>query len=168
MPLWLVGMMGSGKSAVGALVARELGGGFFDTDDLVAGEARLSVEDVFRVLGEERFRDLEEAQIEKLAPDKSAVVATGGGAVLRGGNRSMMRESGLVVWLRADPLVLSTRIGSVGGRPLLADTQVLDRLSELAEERTPLYGAAAHLVVDTDDKRLGEVVEEVVSLWKGR
>lgn len=168
MPLWLVGMMGSGKSAVGALVARELGGGFFDTDDLVAAEARLSVEDVFRVLGEERFRELEGNQIERLARDQTAVVATGGGAVLRAGNRSMMRRSGLVILLRAEPAVLATRIGAGRGRPLLAGAEVLDRLTELAEHRAGLYGAAAHLVVDTDDKRLGEVVEEVVNLWKGR
>lgn len=163
--MWLIGMMGSGKSTVGRSLARRTGKPFVDTDLLVEEAAGRSVVDVFEAEGEEAFRALECDAIRAAAVMADAIVATGGGAVLRENNIRSMKSSGPVVWLRADPATLAARIGNAPGRPLLVDVDLVGRLTAILEDRRDAYKRAADHTVDTDDSTAEEVVVLVEQLW---
>ena len=146
----LVGMMGSGKSTVGALVAERLGRPLVDLDEAIETRAEATISELFERLGEDGFRDLEADLLERvLADPEPTIVSTGGGAVLSGSNRRAMALAGRVVWLRADPATLRARIGDQPGRPLLNDDPeaVLRRLDR---ERAVVYRDVADLVIDVD------------------
>ena len=109
----LVGMMGSGKTTVGRLVAQRLGRRFVDSDEQVEARAGRTVREIFEAEGEAAFRALEAGALaEALAAPEPAVVAAAGGVVLDPGNRRALREAATVVWLRAGPGVLASRAGS--------------------------------------------------------
>jgi shikimate kinase len=164
-PLWLIGMMGSGKSTVGRALASRTGTAFLDTDLLVEGTAGLAVTEVFEEEGEAAFRVRETEAIRAAAAVAEAVVATGGGAVLLTENVRVMKTSGPIVWLQADPVTLADRIGIAPGRPLLRDADVVERLSVMLEDRRGAYGRAADHVVATDDFTVEEVAELLETLW---
>ena len=165
MPLWLIGMMGSGKSTVGRALASRTGTAFLDTDLLVEGTAGLAVTEVFEEEGEAAFRVRESEAIRAAAAVAEAVVATGGGAVLLTENVRVMKTSGPVVWLQADPVTLADRIGIAPGRPLLRDVDVVERLSVMLEDRRGAYGRAADHIVATDYFTVDEVAELLETLW---
>jgi shikimate kinase len=148
--LLLVGMMGSGKTTVGRLVARRLGRPFLDSDAEVERSTGRSVAQIFAADGEAAFR-VEERRVleEAVASPAPAVIAVAGGAVLDPHNRSVIEHAGTVVWLRADPATLARRVGDGRGRPLLGSDPP-EALERLAEERTPLYAEVADAVVDVD------------------
>jgi shikimate kinase len=164
--LWLVGMMGSGKSTVGRRVARAGGHPFADTDALVEERAGASIPEVFTGQGEPAFRSLESAVIADLAGRvPAAVVATGGGAVLSETNVDLMRQ-GMVVWLSASPSTLARRLEGSSGRPLLATGESLvEALGRLLAERRVAYERAAHAVVEVDGLDPDEVATEVMAAW---
>jgi shikimate kinase len=164
--LWLVGMMGSGKTAVGALVADRLGLPLVDIDSRIETETDRSITSIWMMAGEAAFRDLETEQISRIVTaGVDCVVATGGGAVLREENVSAMRRQGLVVWLTADPAELVMRLGDGVTRPLIADGQTDRRVADLLANRHRLYAEAAHYTVDTGSKSPDEVAREVTLLW---
>ena len=166
--LWLIGMMGSGKTAVGALVADRIGLPFVDIDSQIETDNDRSVTSIWMMAGEAAFRDLETEQIGRVVTaGLDCVVATGGGAVLREENVSVMRGNGLVVWLTAEPDELVVRLGDGGTRPLLADGQTDRRVVELLAERHRVYAKAAHYTVDTGGKSPDEVAHEVALVWCG-
>ena len=158
--VWLIGMMGSGKSAVGRRLAERRNVAFVDTDDEVEAEAAETIAELWDSQGEDAFRDIEERHVRRLA-GREAVVATGGGAVLRPENVEQMRASGTVVWLRAPVDELSRRVGTGTSRPLLSGLSTQERLTALLDERRSLYESAAHHVVETGGRSLDEVVDEV-------
>ncbi|MEX0667793.1 MAG: shikimate kinase [Acidimicrobiia bacterium] len=165
MPLWLIGMMGSGKSEVGQVLATRTGKPFMDTDLLVEDAAGLAVVEVFEQEGEVAFRVRESEAIRTAAQVADAVVATGGGAVLLDDNVRSMKSSGPVVWLQADPVILAARIGHTPGRPLLTDVDVAERLSVILENRRDAYESAADHIVATDDFTVEEVALRVEEIW---
>ena len=158
-------MMGSGKSTVGQVVARRTGKPFLDTDLLVEEAAGLAVIEVFETEGETAFRLRESDAIRAAAAVADAVVATGGGAVLREDNVQSMKLSGPVVWLRADPVILAARIGIAPGRPLLMNGDAAERLSVILEDRKEAYRTAADHMVDTDNSSVEDVAALVEELW---
>ena len=161
MHLWLIGMMGSGKTTVGRLVATGAGIDFYDVDLLVVERRGISIPDIWAREGEDAFRAVETAVIEQLAAGDPAVISTGGGAVLHDGNRRAMRRSGTVVWLQASAAVLADRVAGGLGRPLLADGGGEGRLAELIEERHSVYQAAAHHIVGTENRTPADVAAQV-------
>lgn len=165
MPLWLIGMMGAGKSVAGKALAARLDIEFVDTDVLVVETAGSSLPVIWETLGEEYFRRLERDAVEQAADLPRAVVATGGGVVLHEPSVTMMRRTGTVVWLDATPDTLALRIGILEGRPLLASSDRRGRLAQLADARRPLYEAAAHRRVDTEGRTVSEVVDVLETLW---
>lgn len=158
--VWLIGMMGSGKTAVGRRLAERRNVAFVDTDEEVEAEAAQTIAELWDTEGEEAFRDIEERHVRRVAGHE-AVVATGGGAVLRPQNIAEMRASGPVVWLRAPIAELSRRIGPGRSRPLLSGLPTQERLTVLLEERRSLYERAAHHIVETGGRSVSEVVDEV-------
>jgi 3-dehydroquinate synthase len=138
----LIGMPGSGKSAVGARIGAWLGWPLLDTDDLVARRAGRPVAEIFARDGEAEFRRLEQAAVREAARAHPAVIATGGGVVLDRGNMSALRRRGFIVALQAAPEVLLARLGADGGgRPLLAPDP-RSRVQTLLAERAPRYATA--------------------------
>lgn len=167
MNLWLVGMMGAGKSEVGRLVSNQLALGFIDSDIEIAESQGQAVAQIWAQYGEEHFRNLESELIARIADSGgSLVIATGGGAVLRLENRAAMRVSGKVIWLKAAPSVLAARLAEAGDRPLLSGAIVLeDRISDLVGQRTTIYEELADAVVDAGSADLVTVAGLVEKLW---
>jgi shikimate kinase len=162
--LWLVGMMGAGKSTVGSDVASQTATDFHDTDLLIEDRAGMSVRELFETVGVVAFRDLEHQAVEHAAA-LVGVIATGGGAVLDPDSRRIMRDSGLVVYLRANPSTLARRVGGGVSRPLLNGVDRGEALAQILAERDPDYRTAAHHVIGTNGRHRREVVEEVIRLW---
>jgi len=164
--LVLVGMMGAGKSTVGALAAAALGWRFVDVDAEVEQRCATSVADLFARDGEAAFRRLEsELLAECLAEDAPAVIAAGGGAVVDPASRARIAAAAKVVWLRASAGVLAARVGEGTGRPLLAGSgDPHARLEELLRERDPLYAEVSGVVVDVDGRSPEAVAAEVVAV----
>ncbi len=166
--LWLVGMMGAGKTTVGTLISCRSGLPFIDIDERIEADANRTISVIWETDGEETFRDLETGEIARIvAANRDCVVATGGGAVLRDENVSAMRGSGLVVWLIAGAGDLAARLGDGVNRPLLLGRPTDGRLTELLENRESAYEQAAHHNVDTSGKSEDEVAREVMKLWNG-
>lgn len=140
--LYLVGMMGAGKSAVGRPLARALGYRFIDADDTLEQSSGRSISQIFAEDGEEGFRAMETAVLDQLAQWHSLVVATGGGVVTRPANWGHLHQ-GVVIWLDAPEGVLLQRLrADPTPRPLLADPDPVARLRHLLEQRRPLYAQA--------------------------
>jgi shikimate kinase len=162
----LVGMMGAGKSTVASLLADRLGWPLVDTDAMVENRAGATVAEVFDRDGEAAFRAAEAQAIAELEQmDEPLIVSVGGGAVLREANRSAMRTAGTVVWLRARPATLATRVGSGRTRPLLRSDGLTPQaaLERLATEREADYQDAADLTVDVDDISPGQAADLVMT-----
>lgn len=159
--LWLVGMMGAGKSTVGPLVAESLERDFVDTDQEIERRSGVAVAEWVRD-DADGFRVVEAEVIAALA-GRPLVVACGGGAILSAGSRRAIRRRGVVVWLNAPLEVLAGRLGTAEGRPLLVGDPV-SRLGRLLEERRHLYRRSAHVEVDANGSA-DVVAERVVTAW---
>jgi shikimate kinase len=156
--VYLVGMPGSGKSTVGRLLAERLDMAFVDLDAEIETASGRTIEAIYAESGEGTFRDLEEVALADVAGRDGAVVACGGGVVLRPRNRALLRASGRVAWIDAPADVLEPRArANPRGRPILATT---DSLAPVAEERRPFYEEVAAVTVD--GTRPAEEVAEAV------
>ena len=163
----LIGFMGVGKTTVGRRLAQRLGYRFVDSDCEIEIRAGRSIRTLFLEEGEIAFRHLESDTIAALATQTDQVISTGGGTVLQPTNVDVLRANCLVVWLMASPGVILKRVGSAETRPLLAEaTDPLVRIRHLLDTRTPLYEAAAHIRIDTTDRKPATVVEEIVRLYR--
>jgi shikimate kinase len=166
--VWLVGMMGAGKSSIGPRLARRLGRRFIDTDAEVERAAGRRVSEIFAREGEPAFRARERAAVEACCGE-DAVVALGGGAIETPGVSERLASTGTVVYLRAGLGTLAGRIRDAGSRPLLAGLPPkaqAERLSELLERRRAAYESAA-IVIDTDDLAPDAVVEALAGKLEG-
>lgn len=166
-PIYLIGMMGAGKSTVGVRLAARLGRDFLDTDREVERLAGRTIAEIFESEGEDHFRVLE-ADAVRTASDGAAVVALGGGAIAQPGMLKRLLASGEVVYLRAEPGLLLSRIGDPGSRPLLSGldrSAQLERLQALLAERMPFYQQAR---IQVDAQGMVEaVVERIVEELSG-
>jgi shikimate kinase len=160
--LSLVGMPGSGKSTVGRHLSRRLALPFFDSDHLIEQRLGCSIREYFAREGEAAFRDVEEQVLRELAQGPSAVVATGGGAVLRSGMREALRQGGKVIYLRSSPEDLYRRLRHDTQRPLLQVADPMARLRALHAERDPLYRETAHFQIDTGRPSVPTLVNMIV------
>jgi shikimate kinase len=147
--LFLVGMMGAGKSTVGRLLARRCGLEFVDCDRELEARSGVPVATIFEVEGEDGFRRREAALIDELTQRGGLVLATGGGAVLAEENRRHLRSRGLVIYLRASLEEIVRRTQKDRGRPLLQTADRRGRIAQLLAEREPLYEEVAHVAVQS-------------------
>lgn len=157
-----VGLMGSGKSTVGARVAAALGRRFVDADAELQTAANMTVAEIFEVYGEGEFRALERRVMARLLREGPSVLATGGGAFMDPSTRALIKESAVSVWLKADLDILMKRVGKRGVRPLLEADDPRAVMAELIEQRYPIY-AEADLVVESEDGPHDATVERVIA-----
>ena len=155
-------MPGSGKSTVGRHLSRRLGLPFFDSDHLIEQRLGCSIREYFAREGEAAFRDVEEQVLRELAQGPAAVVATGGGAVLRQANRDALRAGGQVIYLRSSPEELYRRVRHDTQRPLLQVADPMARLRAMHAERDPLYREAAHFQIETGRPSVATLVNMIV------
>lgn len=145
----LIGMMGSGKTTVGRLLAKQLGKTFIDSDEEIQRRTGVTIPHIFDVEGEVGFRQRESAALEDLAERSDLVLATGGGAIISPHNRSILKASGVVVYLKSNVHDLWQRTRHDTNRPLLQTADPRGKLQELFEQRDPLYAEIADIVMHT-------------------
>lgn len=150
--IYFIGLMAVGKSTIGRLLAQALGREFFDSDCVIEERAGAPVAWIFDVEGEQGFRDREQAVIDELTCKDGIVLATGGGAVLRPANRSMLGARGCVVHLDSSVDRLVARTCRDRKRPILQGSDRRETLRRLLEERSPLYTEIADYRFVTDDQ----------------
>jgi len=161
--IFLVGMMGAGKTTLGRALARRLGREFVDCDRELVERTGVPVATIFEIEGEEGFRRRESGVLQELCARDRCVIATGGGVVLTEANRDLMRTSGTVVYLKARLESLWERTRHDSTRPLLATPDPRARLAELLAEREPLYRQTAHVVVETGQQSPATAVGRVLA-----
>jgi len=168
--IFLVGMMGAGKTTVGRLIARRLRLRFIDSDHEIERRCGVKIPVIFEIEGEAGFREREAQALAALAVLEGIVLATGGGVVMLPENRRCLAEGGTVVYLRARPEDLYERVRHDRNRPMLAGADPLARLRELHAQRDPLYHEVADLIVDTGAQSVqtlaGELLGQLETRWK--
>ena len=165
--VYLVGMMAVGKTTVGRHLASRLDFTFHDTDQVIETRAGADISWIFELEGEERFRDREQQVIEELTLCEGIVLATGGGAVLREANRTLLRERGTVVYLQSGVDLILERTRSDRRRPLLQVDDVRERIETLTAERGPLYESVAHLAITVDRRPPKAIAADLHDLLAG-
>ncbi len=160
-----IGYRGSGKSAVGAEVAQQLGWRFVDADIELERRAGCTIREIFETDGEAYFRALEEEVLHDLLSETELVVAAGGGAVLSGSVRTLLKRSGAVVFLRVSAEVAEWRIAadrtSADRRPALTRLPPRAEIETTLAVRTPLYEECATITLDADNTSIGQLAREV-------
>lgn len=160
--LYLIGMMGSGKSSVGDTLARRMGSyKFLDTDDIIEKATKMSISSIFESEGEEGFRDVESQVLDTVHAYVRCVVSTGGGLVCKRINWGKL-QTGIVIWLDVAPELIMERIEGNEDRPLLKTEDPLQKLKDLLEEREPMYSQADFRVEITGDMDEDAVASKIV------
>jgi shikimate kinase len=166
--IFLVGMMGAGKTTLGKALAQRMQLEFIDTDKVLVDRTGVPVATIFEVEGEDGFRRRESAILAELSEGNDRVIATGGGAILTEANRQVMRRRGTVVYLRARLEHLWERTRHDASRPLLATPDPHATLAALLEQRDPLYRETAHIVVDSGSQSAATLATRVATALRGQ
>ena len=160
----LIGLMGSGKSAIGRTVAKLLGRRFIDTDRYIERKVGRTIAEIFEQDGETKFRSFEREVIRKISQYIGIVIATGGGTIKDPENFKCLKDSGWIIALYASPETLYKRIAGKRVRPLLLNQEdPVKKLEEIQNERKVMY-AKADFQVDTENKEINEIASEVINL----
>ena len=161
--IFLVGLMGAGKTTLGRIIAKKLGKRFIDTDHEIEARTGATIPLIFEIEGEEAFRRRETEVIRDLTAEDGIVLATGGGAVLAAENRALLRERGTVIYLRASINSILARTAHDKNRPLLQTADPRKKLEQLQQQREPLYREVAHMVVDTGRPNVQSMVQNILA-----
>lgn len=161
--IFLIGPMGSGKSAVGKLLARRLRVPFYDSDIEIEARTGVDIPYIFEKEGEAGFREREREVIALLTAMEPVVVSTGGGAILLPENRAHLAERGVVVYLETSVGQQADRVQHGRHRPLLKDVDPAAKLAELMAQRAPLYRGTADVTVTTDGRKVQQVVDRILA-----
>jgi shikimate kinase len=159
--IFLVGLMGAGKTSIGKLLAKRLGKTFFDCDREIERSTGVRIPVIFEFEGEAGFRAREARMLAEIVQGANIVLATGGGAVLSPENRRLLAENGVVIYLRAAVTDLWKLTRHDKSRPLLRTAEPVAKLEQLYAERDPLYREIADIIVDTGNQSLGNLAHKL-------
>ena len=168
----LIGYRGTGKSTVGKIIAERLSLEFQDADSILVAREKMTIANIFESRGENSFRDLESSIASELMTKQEAVIAWGGGIILRQENRLNIKRSNLTVWLSASAEVLAKRIlddrQSLDNRPALSTLLPLEEIQMLLQRREPLYRDTADWTISTDTETPTEIAESIINHLKNK
>ena len=164
MIFYLIGMMGSGKSSVGKLLANKLQFSIIDIDKEIEKDEKLSIKEIFEKKGENYFREIESKYL--LRKRKLSVVSCGGGIILNKKNREFLRNSGYTIYLKSSIPTLEKRLLNENSRPLLNNDNLKETLINIYSKRKTLYTSAANITIITDRKSVKEVCELIIKKLK--
>ena len=159
MNIYLIGMMGSGKSTVGKTLSEKMHKPFIDLDSEIEKGTGENISEIFDIDGEEQFRKMETKQLKQYS---ESIVACGGGIVLKDENREFINENGIAILLLATMGELTQRLSNSGNRPLLANDNTEEALTKLWMERQIDYLETANFTIETDGKNPEELTEEIL------
>ncbi len=165
--IYLVGFMGTGKTAVGKALARKKKLQFVDLDELIELKEKKRISDIFAKAGEPYFRKAEKRVLKEVSKENKFVVACGGGIVLDKGNIKIMKETGIMVCLTASPQVILERTSACSHRPLLNVKDPKKQIELLLKFRSPYY-ARADKTMDTSKISINEVVDKILKLVQNK
>ena len=161
----LVGPMGSGKTTIGRRLSEKLSLDFFDSDHEIIDTTGVTIDHIFDIEGERGFRTRETEMLIKLCNMPNIVLATGGGAVILEENRKLIKRAGLVVYLLSSVDQILRRTAKSKARPLLEKSNNRKKtITDIMEARDPLYKEVASLIINTNGKKLNEIVDEIIKV----
>lgn len=166
--IYLIGLMGAGKTTIGRQLAKRLGRRFCDSDHEIMAKTGVGIPVVFEIEGELGFREREAQVIHELTSESGIVMATGGGAILNAVTRQRLRETGWVVYLDVPPATLYERTRLDRNRPLLRVADPLQRLQSLYQQRDSLYRETAHCVLEGTHSATGSAVDKILDEYEKR
>ncbi|HJV82524.1 MAG TPA: shikimate kinase AroK [Noviherbaspirillum sp.] len=161
--IFLVGLMGAGKTTVGRALAKKLDKRFIDSDHEIEARTGASIPLIFEIEGEAGFRQRESEVIRELTELDNIVLATGGGAILRPENRACLKAHGTVIYLRASVSSILQRTSHDKNRPLLQTADPRQKLEQLSREREPYYLEVADLIIDTGRPNVQSLVQTILT-----
>lgn len=163
--LYLIGMMGTGKSAVGKITADVLGLNFIDSDHFIENQFGLKVSEIFAEKGEQFFRRLEMDFITDGHPSENSLISCGGGLCTPNGMIDILKENGIVVTLTATPKTIYERIKENNSRPLINGADPLEKITEISNRRKYIYNSS-HYSIPTDELSISEVSERIIKFYQ--
>ena len=162
--IYLIGLMGSGKTTLGKILSKKLDKHFYDSDHVIEQKLGVDVPMIFEYEGEAGFRDREKDSLKELVSKKNIVLATGGGIILSKSNRDLLAQNGIVIYLKSNQKDLILRMKNDKTRPLLQNGNIEEIIKTLCKEREPLYEEIADFEITTKSKKIHEVVNEIMSV----
>ena len=160
--IFLIGFMGCGKSTVAAHLFEEYGFQIIEMDQVLVERVGMSISEMFEKYGETYFRNEETKLLTECENQTDKVVSCGGGVVLRKENVEIMKRSGKVVWLTANPETILSRVKNDENRPLLEGNKNVLSIAHMLEKRYANYEAAADVIIETDDKSIEDICKEIL------
>ncbi|MDD3419196.1 MAG: shikimate kinase [Candidatus Gastranaerophilales bacterium] len=157
----LIGLMGSGKTTIGVLLAKKLGVDFVDIDEKIEQKEKTSITKIFETKGEEYFRQVESTLLQDYGKRQNLVISTGGGAVQKEENLQILKSNCTIIYLKASPNELFSRIKDDTSRPLLQTLNPLLTLEELLKKREKNY-LMADIIINTEAKTTEQILDEII------
>jgi len=159
--IFLIGLMGSGKTTIGRILSKSLNKDFYDSDHVVEEKTGVKVPLIFEYEGEVGFRKREESVLKELVCHKNIVLATGGGVILSKNNCKLLSDNGHVIYLKSNCKDLVARMTGDQSRPLLQEGDLKETLESLFKLRDPMYSSISDYIIETSDKRAKEISSEI-------
>ena len=166
--IFLIGFMGCGKSTIADHLLKEYGMDIVEMDRELVERVGMTIPEIFATRGETYFRDEETKLLTECGEKSNVVISCGGGAVLREQNVNIMKTSGVVVWLTANPSTILERVGKDENRPLLKGNKNVSSIQEMLEKRLPCYEKAADIQVETDGRKVEDICKEIIEKVKDK
>lgn len=161
----LTGMMGSGKTSIGKLLAKKINLPFYDSDEDIEDKLSLKISEIFEKYGESWFREQEEKICIDILKKEKFVLALGGGAITNEGIRDSIAKNSLLIYLKTDENILFDRLKNDKSRPLLKGTNLKKQINSILEDREKLY-SKSNIIIENNVNDIEAVVEEIISLIK--
>ena len=164
--IYLIGMMGSGKSSTGEKLANNLNMEYVDIDNDIESVHDMTIVDIFNQLGEKKFREIESAYFLEKSKQTNQVFSTGGGIILNIENRDILKNNGRTFFLEADCKILLNRIQDISTRPLLDNKNPIETISSIWEKRKKYYYESSNYTINTNTLSIHDVVDEIAQTVK--